>query len=186
MKTVSRLLCLCAWLGVNFLSAAESSPAPAIVPVPETPAQHEARLAWWREARFGIFIHWGLYAIPGRGEWVQWSEQIPNEEYARLADQFRPAQFDASAWAATIKAAGAKYAVLTARHHDGFALFDDPQSEFTSVKTAAHRDFVSFVQDEHRLELTVPAGAGNVIDTIIKLEPDRNIAGIAPLKVWDR
>src|SRR2546423_1636173 len=105
MKIVTRiacLLCLGATTGVNLLPAAESSPAPAIVPVPETPTQHEARLAWWREARFGVFIHWGLYAIPGRGEWVQWNEQIPVEEYAKLADQFQPTQFDAGEWAATI------------------------------------------------------------------------------------
>jgi len=109
----------------------------------ETPEQHQARMAAWREARFGLFIHWGLYAIPGRGEWVQWNEQIPVEEYARLADQFKPANFDPNAWVATARAAGMKYMVLTTRHHDGFALFDDPGSDFTSVKTAAHRDFVA-------------------------------------------
>jgi alpha-L-fucosidase len=129
-----------------FLAVAAASLARAVeqVAIPAEPAPvREARIGWWREARFGIFLHWGLYAIPGRGEWVQWNEQIPGEEYARLADQFQPAQFDASDWAATIKAAGARYAVLTARHHDGFALFDDPQSDFTSVKTAARRDFVA-------------------------------------------
>ncbi len=110
---------------------------------PATAAQHEARLAWWREARFGLYIHWGLYAIPGRGEWVQWNEQIPNEEYAKLADQFKPEHFDATAWAQLAKDAGMKYVDLTSRHHDGFALFDDPCSDFTSVKTAAHRDFVA-------------------------------------------
>jgi alpha-L-fucosidase len=109
----------------------------------ETPEQHQTRLAAWREARFGLFIHWGLYAIPARGEWVQWNEQIPVEEYAKLADQFKPANFDPNAWVAAAKAAGMKYMVLTTRHHDGFALFDDPGSDFTSVKTAAHRDFVA-------------------------------------------
>lgn len=107
------------------------------------PAVRAARVAWWREARFGIFIHWGLYALPGRGEWVQWSEQIPVSEYARLADRFDPQHFDASEWAALFQSAGARYAVFTARHHDGFALFDDPESDFTSMKTAAHRDFVA-------------------------------------------
>ena len=134
--------CALGALIAGVVATATEAPA-AITPVPETSGQREARLGWWREARFGIFIHWGLYAIPGRGEWVQWNEQIPNEEYARFAEQFKPTQFDAAAWAATIKAAGAKYAVLTSRHHDGFALFDDPGSEFTSVKTAAHRDFVA-------------------------------------------
>lgn len=102
-----------------------------------------ARIKWWREARFGMFIHWGLYAIPGRGEWVQWDEQIPVEEYAKLADQFKPSNFNPDAWAGLAKSAGMKYMVLTARHHDGFCLFDDGANPFTSVKTAAHRDFVA-------------------------------------------
>lgn len=103
----------------------------------------EQRIAWWREARFGMFLHWGVYSIPGRGEWVQWAEQIPVDQYAKLADQFHPDHFDADAWAALAKEGGMKYMVLTARHHDGFALFDDPGSSFTAMKSAAHRDFVA-------------------------------------------
>ena len=109
----------------------------------ERSADQEARIRWWREARFGMFIHWGLYAIPGRGEWVQWNEQIPVTEYAKLANQFNPTNFDADAWAKLANDAGMKYTVLTARHHDGFALFDDGPNPFTSVKTAARRDFVA-------------------------------------------
>lgn len=101
------------------------------------------RIQWWRDAKFGIFIHWGLYAIPGRGEWVQWNEQIPVNEYAKLADQFQPTNFTPASWAQLAKAAGAKYVVLTSRHHDGFALFDDGTNQFTSVQSAAHRDFVA-------------------------------------------
>jgi alpha-L-fucosidase len=85
-----------------------------------------------------MFIHWGLYAIPGRGEWVQWNEQIPVEEYARLADQFNPTNFNADAWAEITRAAGMKYMVLTTRHHDGFCLFDSKASEFK-----ARRDYVA-------------------------------------------
>jgi alpha-L-fucosidase len=102
-----------------------------------------ARIAWWRDAKFGLFMHWGVYSIPGRGEWVQWNEQIPVSEYAKLAGQFNPDHFDPDAWAAIAKAAGMKYTVLTSRHHDGFALFDDPGSSFTAMKSAAHRDFVA-------------------------------------------
>src|SRR5882757_7184108 len=102
-----------------------------------------SRIAWWREAKFGLFMHWGVYSIPGRGEWVQWNEQIPVNEYAKLAGQFNPDKFDSGAWADIAKAAGMKYTVLTSRHHDGFALFDDPGSTFTSMKSAAHRDFVA-------------------------------------------
>jgi alpha-L-fucosidase len=106
-------------------------------------AARDARTAWWREARFGMFIHFGLYAIPGRGEWVQWNEQIPVEEYAKLADQFTLTNFNANAWTDVAKAAGMKYMVLTTRHHDGFALFDDPGNNFTTVSTAAQRDVVA-------------------------------------------
>jgi alpha-L-fucosidase len=102
-----------------------------------------ARIQWFREARFGMFLHWGVYAIPGRGEWVQWDEQIPVSEYAKLADRFKPEHFDPNAWADLAKTGGMKYMVLTARHHDGFALFDDPASGFTAVQTAAHRDIVA-------------------------------------------
>lgn len=106
-------------------------------------AQAEKRIEWWRDARFGMFIHWGLYSIPARGEWVQWNEQIPRTEYAKLAEQFHPEHFSAETWAQVAKDAGMKYVVLTARHHDGFALFDDPGSDFTAIKSAAHHDFVA-------------------------------------------
>lgn len=108
-----------------------------------TDANAENRIEWWREARFGMFIHWGVYSIPARGEWVQWSEQIPRNEYAKLADQFHPEHFSAEKWAQVAKDAGMEYMVLTARHHDGFALFDDPGSDFTAMKSAAHHDFVA-------------------------------------------
>ncbi len=106
-------------------------------------ANAEGRISWWREARFGMFIHWGVYSIPGRGEWVQWNEQIPVSQYAKLADQFHPEHFDPNAWAGLARDGGMKYMVLTARHHDGFALFDDPGSNFTAMKSAAHRDLVA-------------------------------------------
>ena len=102
-----------------------------------------ARIQWWRDAKFGMFIHWGLYAIPGRGEWVQWNEQIPVNEYAKLADQFNPTNFTPDSWAELAKSAGMKYMVLTSRHHDGFALFADGTNNFTSARSAAHRDFVA-------------------------------------------
>lgn len=115
---------------------------------PSLPARAEdtnasARIQWWRDAKFGMFIHFGLYAILGRGEWVQWNEQIPVNEYAKLAGQFNPTNFTPDSWAQLAKSAGAKYVVLTSRHHDGFALFDDGTNQFTSVKSAAHRDFVA-------------------------------------------
>ena len=104
---------------------------------------YQQRLKWFHEARFGMFIHWGLYSIPAHGEWVQFYERVPQEDYNRLADQFNPSKFDAAAWVATAKQAGMKYMVLTTRHHDGFCLFDSQTTDFTSVKTAAKRDFVA-------------------------------------------
>lgn len=130
------------------LAAACAAPGGAVARTP--PAQEKAaagdpagRIAWWRQARFGMFIHWGLYAIPGRGEWVQFDEQIPVDEYAKLADRFQPRAFDPDAWAQLAKSAGMKYMVFTSRHHDGFAMFDDGANPFSSAKTAAHRDFVA-------------------------------------------
>src|SRR5690348_5481806 len=77
-----------------------SRAAPAVVKTqPVRVADAESRIEWWREARFGMFIHWGLYAIPGRGEWVQWNEQIDVKEYAKLAEQFNPSNFNPDAWA---------------------------------------------------------------------------------------
>lgn len=101
------------------------------------------RLAWFNEARFGMFIHWGLYSLLGRGEWVRFQERIPAAEYAALADEFAPRFYDPRAWARLAREAGMRYMVLTAKHHDGFCLFDSKQTNFSSVKTAARRDLVA-------------------------------------------
>src|SRR5262249_22818006 len=128
-RTFFLTMFLCVCLSVSWARAGDSDTA--------------ARIQWWRDAKFGLFIHWGLYAIPGRGEWVQWKEQIPVNEYARLAGQFNPPTLTPASWAELAKDAGAKYVVLTSRHHDGFALFNDGTNQFTSVNSAAHRDFVA-------------------------------------------
>ncbi|MCL4215544.1 MAG: alpha-L-fucosidase [Candidatus Hydrogenedentes bacterium] len=101
------------------------------------------RMKWFHEARFGMFVHWGLYSILGRGEWAMYVERIPKDEYAQLAGDFVPGKFDADSLVRTAADAGMKYMVLTTRHHDGFCLFDSKVSDFTSVKTAAKRDFVA-------------------------------------------
>jgi alpha-L-fucosidase len=114
------------------------------------------RMKWWTDARFGMFIHWGLYAIPARGEWVMFKERIPKAEYAKLADRFKPGKFDADEWVKLAREAGMRYMVLTTRHHDGFSLFDSQVSDFTSVKTAAKRDFVGeYVEACRRADMPV-------------------------------
>jgi len=109
------------------------------------------RLAWWHEARFGMFIHWGLYAIPagewkgqktkGIGEWIMHDLRIPIRDYEQLATQFNPVKFNAEDWAEVAKQAGMKYLVITAKHHDGFCMFDSPSNPYNIVvQTPFKRD----------------------------------------------
>ncbi len=109
-------------------------------------------MQWWRDAKIGMFVHWGLYSILGRGEWVRHNEQIPWEEYCALADEFNPKDFDMHEWTNLAKDFGANYMVMVTRHHDGFALWDSPGSYqgFTSYNTASHRDFVKEYTDAAR------------------------------------
>lgn len=109
----------------------------------------EEDMQWWRDAKIGMFVHWGLYSILGRGEWVRHNEQIPWEEYTALADQFCPEAFDMHEWTDLAKEFGAKYMVMVTRHHDGFALWNSPGSyqNFTSWNTVSHRDFVKEYTD---------------------------------------
>jgi alpha-L-fucosidase len=97
---------------------------------------------WYDRARYGLFIHWGIYSLLGRGEQVLFRERLDHREYEKLARRFNPGKFDADDWARQAKAAGMKYAVLTTKHHDGFCLFDSAHTDYTSVKTAAGRDLV--------------------------------------------
>jgi len=104
---------------------------------------NEQLMKWWREARFGMFIHWGLYAVPagvwkgkdvpGIGEWIMHREKIPLKEYRPLAADLNPIKFDAKAWVKLAKDAGMKYLVITAKHHDGFAMYDSACSDYDIV-----------------------------------------------------
>lgn len=104
---------------------------------------YEARVEWFRKARFGMFIHWGLYSIPGRGEWVRSNEQMPEEAYMPYFTAFSAADFDPKAWARAAKQAGMQYVVMTAKHHDGFCLFDSALTDFKSTNTPFGRDAVA-------------------------------------------
>ena len=101
-------------------------------------------LDWWKDAKIGMFIHWGLYSVLGRGEWVMHNEKIPKDEYKLLAQEFNPQNFIMDSWCDLAKDFGAKYMVLTARHHDGFALWNSEGSyeHFSSWHTSSRRDFV--------------------------------------------
>ena len=112
----------------------------------ETTAQRDARMKWWREARFGMFIHWGVYSVPagtyhdkkigGIGEWIMNSAKIPSAEYRQFAQQFNPVKYNADAWVKLAKDAGMKYIVITSKHHDGFAMFDSKASDWNIVKAS--------------------------------------------------
>ncbi len=127
----------------------------------ETPAQRDARMEWWREARFGMFIHWGLYSIPAGewhgqrtthiGEWIMNDLSIPVADYKAFATQFNPTGFSAHDIVALAKSAGMKYIVITAKHHDGFAMFDSKVDPFNIVAaTPFKRDPLKELAEECR------------------------------------
>lgn len=105
-------------------------------------ATRDERMAWWREARFGMFVHFGLYSQLGRMEWAQSTEGIPVSEYEKLADTFAPEPGAPRKWAQLAKKAGMKYMVLTTRHHEGFSLWDSKVNPYNSVNYGPHRDIV--------------------------------------------
>ena len=116
----------------------------------ETAASRARRMRWWHAARFGLFVHWGLYAQLGRHEWAMNRERIPLPEYERLADTWRPKERPAREWARLAKRAGAKYMVLTTKHHEGFCLWDTKQTDYNAVKRGPGRDLVQEFVDACR------------------------------------
>ena len=109
------------------------------------------RAAWFQHARFGLFIHFGLFSQIGKGEWIRESGQIPLGEYNKLLAQFNPAEFNAAEWVGLAKRAGQKYLVLITKHHDGFCLFDSRLSDYTVMHTPFKRDIVREIAGEcHR------------------------------------
>jgi alpha-L-fucosidase len=138
------LLAACAVPAAVYAQAAEGvtvEPSPTTTAVTETPAQRDARMAWWREAKFGLFIHWGVYAVPAGvwgeknnyGEWIMHSAKIPSATYKDLAKKFNPVKYSPDAWTDMAKNAGMKYIVITSKHHDGFALFPSKASKWNVV-----------------------------------------------------
>lgn len=131
--------------------ANNSKPGSHLPPAAETSAVRDLRMKWWREARFGMFIHWGLYAVPAGeykgqrstriGEWIMEWANIPRADYEKFSPQFNPVKFDAKEWVRIAKDAGMKYIVITSKHHDGFAMYDSKVSSYDIVdSTPYHKD----------------------------------------------
>ncbi len=117
---------------------------------------YDQRLEWFREARFGMFVHWGIYSVLGRGEQIMLRDLIPQSEYDPLADRFQPVADWAERLARQAVEAGAKYMVLTTRHHDGYCLFDTATSDFNAAKTGPGRDLIAeYVEAMRRAGLKV-------------------------------
>jgi len=126
-------------------------PASAQLPR-ETEAQKAARMKWWTEARFGMFIHWGLYALPARHEWVKNRERLTNEQYQKYFERFNPDLFHPKDWAKMAKAAGMKYVVLTAKHHEGFCLWDSKYTDYKATNTPIGKDLIKEYVEAFRAE----------------------------------
>ncbi len=190
LSLVGLLACGCT---TKTVSCAEDPvpPVPVLTPLPPplpAPASHDEKMAWFREAKFGLFIHWGLYCIPagdwngkrvpGIGEWIMHNAPIPVTQYEQLPKQFNPIMFDAEAWVQMAEDAGMKYIVITSKHHDGFAMYHSHVSPYNIYDAAPfHRDpirelaqacakhnikfgfYYSQAQDWHE-----PGGAGNTND----------------------
>ena len=110
------------------------------------------RLAWWRHDRFGMFIHFGLYSLPARHEWLKGNAKMSEERYRPYFENFNPDHFDAREWARAAKAAGMRYVVLTTKHHEGFCLFDSKYTDYKSTNTPFGRDIVREYVDALRAE----------------------------------
>ena len=118
----------------------------------ETEAQKMQRMKWWTDARFGMFIHWGLYALPARHEWVKNAERMTNEQYQKYFEMFNPDLYDPKEWARQAKAAGMKYVVLTAKHHEGFCLFDSKFTDYKATNTPIAKDLIKEYVEAFRAE----------------------------------
>lgn len=152
------LTSLLACAAAHAQTAPEPSPPSGGAAAEAAPSSDDARMAWWRDARFGLFIHWGLYAIPAgawngethHGEWIRDTAHIPVGEYEALKAQWNPTKFDAARWADIAAKAGMKYVVITTKHHDGFCLFDSAHTDWDVMSTPHGRDIMKEIADAFR------------------------------------
>ena len=136
----------------NFALAQQPRPADNGAPTTSTVEDRERRMQWWHAAKFGMFIHWGLYSTLERHEWVMENEGIPVSEYERLAPRFKPAPNAARAWARLAKSAGMKYMVMTTKHHEGFCNFDSKLTDYCAPRQGPGRDLVREYVEAARAE----------------------------------
>jgi alpha-L-fucosidase len=145
MKNLTRLTLLCGALSAPvFAQNAQST----LKPLPETKEQRDKRMDWFRDSRFGLFIHWGVYAVPAGewngnknyGEWFMEETKMPVSQYEKFADQFNPTKFNAEEWVKLAKDAGMKYIVITSKHHDGFGIFKSQLTDWDIERTPFKRD----------------------------------------------
>ena len=114
----------------------------SVLPQHDESSGSAERLRWMREARFGLFIHWGLYSVAARHEWVKQRERLDDAAYQRYFEHFDPDQYDPRRWAELARRAGMRYAVLTTKHHEGFCLWDSALTDYKAISTPACRDLV--------------------------------------------
>ncbi len=141
-RSVSFIICLMAGISANAQDAQYQKMYEA----------RQERTEWFRQARFGMFIHWGIYAIPARGEWVRSQEKMPVKDYQQFFNEFNPVDYNPREWARLAKQAGMKYAVITAKHHDGFCLFDSKYTDYKATNTPAGRDLIKEFVEAFRSE----------------------------------
>src|SRR5579859_4944422 len=132
--------------GAHGLTTSFDAPPPAL------PPRHEQRIQWWREARYGMFIHWGLYSLLCRDAWAMGDEDIPLAEYEELAKRFQPRPNAAREWAKLARASGMKYMVMTTKHHEGFCLFDSQWTDYCAPRQGPGRDLVREYVEAARAE----------------------------------
>lgn len=155
----------------------------------ETPEQKSKRMAWWSDARFGMFIHWGLYALPARHEWVKNNERLTNEQYQKYFEEFNPDLYNPKEWARMAKEAGMKYVVLTAKHHEGFCLFDSKFTDYKAPNTPYGKDIIREYVDALRGEGLKVGFYYSLIDwhhpeyTIDKVHPQRQESDTAYVRL---
>ena len=131
------------------VAAAAAAVAPPRV---ETETERQAQMKWWTEARFGMFIHWGLYSLPARHEWVRSRERISDEDYARYFAHFNPDLYDPRSWARAARLAGMKYFVVTTKHHEGFCLWDSKLTDYKATRTPYGKDLIKPLVEAMRAE----------------------------------